>query len=262
MELRRRLSTSLGTLWPWTVEARYFLSAWLRRIAKSPVEQDFRILKKLKVESGYVFCDVGCNRGQSIDSFLMFNRCPVVAFEPNPITFAKTKDRFRDQADILIHNIGLSDEHASRTLYIPKYRQTYFDELASFDSTSPLSWLSEAHLVGVDPTKIELEKFLCEVHTLDEYKLPVAMIKIDVQGLEERVVRGGWSTIEQHRPVLLIENDNKSSAEGVFQLLQKLEYVPYRFDGELLRPNEFGSPNTFYIVPRQGHGLESVFYQS
>lgn len=143
VEFRRRLSASLGIFWPWTVDLRYAISGTLRRALNRPAERDFQLIRFLRTKPGDAFCDIGCNRGQSIDSFLMFNKtCQIIAFEPNPIMFAKARSRFEGNARITIHNVGLSAVHACKILYVPKYRATYFDELASFDSESALDWFS------------------------------------------------------------------------------------------------------------------------
>src|SRR6266404_4893910 len=226
--LRRRLSASLGVLFPWTVEVRYAVSSVLRRVLNKPVEHDFRVIKFLKTHPGEVLCDIGCNRGQSIESFLIFNRdCQIIAFEPNPITFEKARAKYEGNSQITIHNVGLSAERSRQTLFIPKYHATYFDELASFD----------------------------------DYALSPIFIKIDVQGYETKVLQGAWSTLTRVKPILLIENDEHSSAETVSGLLGSIGYQPHRFDGEKLHRNEFGSPNTFYIVPTRERGLEQVMAQ-
>jgi FkbM family methyltransferase len=259
MGLRRRLSASLGVLFPWTVDVRYVVSSALRRALTKPVEHDFRVVKFLKTQPGDVFCDIGCNRGQSIESFLIFNKnCKIVAFEPNPITFEKAKAKYKGSSRITIYNIGLSAERSRQTLFIPKYRATYFDELASFDSVSARNWFSGDRIIGFDDRLISLTEFKCEVATLDSYALSPAFIKIDVQGYEAKVLQGAWSTITRVKPILLIENDEHSSAEAVSGLLGSIGYQPHRFDGEKLHRNEFGSPNTFYIVPTLEHGLEQV----
>ena len=256
---RRRLSASLGVLFPWTVDVRYALSIKLRRALSMPVERDFQVIKFQKTRPGEVFCDIGCNRGQSIESLLLFNKsCQIIAFEPNPITFEKARAKYEGNPRIAIHNVGLSAERSRRTLFIPRYRATYFDELASFDCASARSWFSGDRLIGFDDRLVSLAEFSSEVTTLDDYALSPAFIKIDVQGYETKVLQGAWSTISRAKPILLIENDEPSSAEAVSGLLRTIGYQPHRFDGEKLHRNEFGSPNTLYIVPELERGLDEV----
>jgi FkbM family methyltransferase len=188
----------------------------------------------------------------------MFNKnCQIVAFEPNPLIYAKTLSRFRGNSKITIHNVGLSAEHSRKTLYVPKYRTTCFDEQASFDRHTALQWIHHNGLYQrlISLTLVELE---CPVTMLDDYRLSPAIIKIDVQGYEKQVLEGAWSTITRSKPILLIENDDRSSAEAVMGLANKLGYMHYRFDGKKLRRNEFGSLNTIYLVPDFERGLERI----
>jgi FkbM family methyltransferase len=258
-QFRRCLTTSLGVYWPWTVNLRYAVTGAIRRMLKRPAEQDFRIIKFLNAERGDVFCDIGCNRGQSIQNFLMFNGgFRIVAFEPNPVVCSKRIAKFGHRPNVTIHNVGLGADYARKTLYMPKYRKTSFDELASFDKASALHWFSRNHVIGLNSKLISLTEFDCEITVLDDYQLPVAMIKIDAQGYEEQVLRGAAATLRTWKPIVLAENDELSSAEAVSNMLGELGYRPYRFDGRTLHPKEFGVPNTFYIAPGFERGLERL----
>ncbi len=62
----------------------------------------------------------------------------------------------------------------------------------------------------------------------------VSLIKIDVQGAEERVLRGAFKTLQTWRPALYMEVDDgalrsmESSAERVLKLLQEAGYECHR----------------------------------
>lgn len=47
-----------------------------------------------------------------------------------------------------------------------------------------------------------------EVRTLDSFELPITAMKIDVQGMESKVLLGGTHTIRTHMPVLFFEVSN------------------------------------------------------
>src|SRR5260370_25033063 len=120
--LRRRLSASLGFVFPWRVEVRYAVLSVLRRVLNKPVEHDFRVIKFLKTHPGEVLCDIGCNRGQSIESLLIFNRdCQIIAFEPNPITFEKARAKYEGNYNLQCRFVGRA--FAPNTVYskIPRH---------------------------------------------------------------------------------------------------------------------------------------------
>lgn len=258
--LRRRVLGSVGAVWPWTIEARYAISGAIRRALKVPTEQDFRVVKFLQTERRGVFCDIGANRGQSIENFLMFKTdWTIIGFEPNPKMFAKAVEKFSGHPGVQLHNVGLAAEQATRTLYVPKYRDSCFDELASFDKDSALGPLYDGHLVEFDPCLTSFEELTCQIATLDSFRLSPDFVKIDVQGYEEDVLRGAWTTVTLCKPVLLIENGEISQAKNLAQLLSGLGYRHCMFDGHRLRESAFGPLNTFYMVPGFERGLERLF---
>jgi len=62
------------------------------------------------------------------------------------------------------------------------------------------------------------------VRTLDSFRLDPALLKIDTEGMETDVIRGGLGTIERCRPVIYAEawDDTYSAATG--KLLEPLGY--------------------------------------
>ena len=74
-----------------------------------------------------------------------------------------------------------------------------------------------------------MENHAVELCKLDDViRRPVDLIKIDVEGLEMSVLRGGIKTIKQHKPRILFEcwsKERGQTIEGVFQFLRDdLEY--------------------------------------
>jgi FkbM family methyltransferase len=77
-----------------------------------------------------------------------------------------------------------------------------------------------------------------ELRTLDAYRLPtVSLIKIDVEGQEEHVLRGARDTILRHRPVLLVEvpgaevTPPRADAARVLALLRAWGYTSHSLSG-------------------------------
>jgi FkbM family methyltransferase len=93
---------------------------------------------------------------------------------------------------------------------------------------------------------------------LDEFQfLPkLRLIKIDVEGMEQAVIRGGTQLIAKFRPVLYVENDRVDQSESLMRLIDSLGYVMYwhiprlfnpdNFFGEMV--NIFGSVGSFNMV--------------
>ncbi len=92
--------------------------------------------------------------------------------------------------------------------------------------------------------------------TLDElvaeFSLSPAFIKIDVEGHELSVIRGGASLLQHARPPLLIEvsgnpDDPETPAHELFRLLHGWGYVPLTLDGGRLRDRIPGDQAIDYL---------------
>jgi FkbM family methyltransferase len=73
-----------------------------------------------------------------------------------------------------------------------------------------------------------------EVRTLDSYELDdVAVIKIDVEGMEPSVLRGAADTIRRCRPVIFAEEHNQAEHDAIAAVLEPAGYTMRdRFDGK------------------------------
>ncbi len=113
----------------------------------------------------------------------------VVAFEPQPENFL-CLNRNRP-GNAVIHNLALGAGYGFGALNTPKPDNSGAWEL---DPEKP---------GGVT------------IRSLDSFCLKPDFIKIDVQGSEPLVLKGGEGTIKAHRPVILIERNATNVNDGV-----------------------------------------------
>ncbi len=82
--------------------------------------------------------------------------------------------------------------------------------------------------------------FLVETMTIDEMALERCdFIKVDVEGMEEDVLRGADKTIRKFRPIMYLENDRKEKSEALIKAVKKLEYKVYGHTPPLYNKNNF-----------------------
>ena len=193
--------------------------------------------KVAKTIDSPVFYDVGANFGYY--SLKMSQNCEQVhAFEPVSRTFQiLEKNILKNQLkNVKTEKLALSDEAGIKTinLYNSSGNNSFFKRN-----------LPRHHLVqfiGTEEVK---------VGTLDSYLtregiLPPEIIKIDVEGAELAVLRGGRETIANHTPVLFVEYLSMTSDDAGYQ---KEEII-----AEILRAGDyeiFGLPednNDFELV--------------
>lgn len=198
-----------------------------RVVKYSAFEAEQRLIPFL-CDKQHIGIDVGANIG--IYSGLIVKHAQAChAFEANP-ALARLLQRAQVPG-LTVTNAAVSDRSGEVTLYVP--RQTH--GLASVESANP--GLKDGNVGPVDAVQVPAVR-------LDEITFaPVSLIKIDVEGHEEAVLKGAINTLNQHRPSLIIESDNRHNpgvVARVLTLLSGLGYSGYFFkDGRLRSVAEF-----------------------
>lgn len=193
----RHITVDLGD----HVGREMFKNGWYERIYI-----DF--IGECLANSSRVFMDVGANVGNySLALASIFDH--VMAFEPNPETFAALKKNCENngQLPIRLFNVGLSDHD---------------DTLSFVSDTSGNTGQSGFR----DPSSNEVSIQL-PVRRGDDYtsnNMSIGLIKIDVEGHELHVLRGLQQTIARDHPVIALEWHTAAmgGAEGFAQLTQLL----------------------------------------
>ena len=79
---------------------------------------------------------------------------------------------------------------------------------------------------------ISLDRLVCNDRS---FKL----IKVDVEGMEERVLRGACKTIERDRPFLYVENDRKEKSQSLINYIESLSYRMWDHQPPFWNPENF-----------------------
>lgn len=193
-------------------------------------ERDFHALRHLGFNKSPLLVDVGGNVGQTVLSFYaVFPAATVVSFEPNPAAFYKLERLTKRFPRLTTIPNGLSDQTGEAELFVPAYNGNVLTGLASFDYESAKSWLRPDRVLRFDPMKLTVSSKRLPIVRLDDYELRPDFIKIDVQGLEYRVLAGGLDTIRTYRPVIMAETIRYLSDAHL--VVEPLGYRLMEFDG-------------------------------
>jgi FkbM family methyltransferase len=167
--------------------------------------------------SGDVVIDVGANVGEV--ALLLAHRVGasgrVLAFEPHPAIHERARRNLElnrlGQLELVRRGLGAEPGHA--TLAIP---------VSSNRGGTRISAAGE----GLEIEITTIDRFVAE------RALPrVDLIKIDVEGFEHHVLRGGRATLERHHPRLFVEvDDDNLRAQGTSarELVGLVEELGYR----------------------------------
>lgn len=189
------------------------------------------ILKK-----GDVFIDIGANVGlfSLIASQCVGKEGQVVAFEPAPITFNRLLENkvLNNIENIDARNIGLSDELGELFFYIS---DTGFDAWNSF-APSADNKLQKQIAVSVSNLDYELQ------HVEKE---KIKLVKIDVEGWEKFVLKGGENFFKNFSPIVMVEFTDENvfnagySVHEIYDIMVLYGYEWYTVnDGELLKESK------------------------
>lgn len=209
-----------------TLQWRYIL---LYRMGR-PHEHDFRALPLLKFGKSPLLVDAGGNVGQSVLSiYTVLPAATVVSFEPNPAVFPKLQRLTKRFPRLTVIPNGLSDQAGEAEFFVPVYNGNTLTGLASFDYESAKNYLRPDRVLRFDPMKLTVSSRRLPLVRLDDCGLQPDFIKIDVQGLEHRVLAGGLETIRTHRPVIMAETVRRGS--DTHKVVEPLGYRLMEFDG-------------------------------
>jgi FkbM family methyltransferase len=225
MALKAHLKRTLEH-WPALYAALLRLRAYLRPTAGEP---ELRLLPGL-CPGDETAIDVGANHGD-YSAILVDLARDVIAVEPNPgivrVLEARLGDQIRRQRLQLVRG-ALGAEAGTARLFVP-------------DAGSGLGSL-DAPQIATAGKAIDVS-----VSRLDDLARGrrVGFIKIDVEGYEVAVLRGGMAIISDSRPTLLIEIEErhrKGALEEVCHLLKPLGYRGFYLYSGRFQPVEGFDP--------------------
>ena len=176
------------------------------------------ILRRLSelVDPRRTAVDIGAHLG--IFTYFLAKKCPrVIAYEPNP-DMAELL-RLTAAANVEVVCRALSDRAGRATLAVPiiEGRQVHgLGRVKAHDDERPAKCF-EVELARLDDEPLE----------------NVGFMKIDVEGHEEHVLRGGERLLRRDRPVLLVEIEERHTGKPVAETFGLIERLGY--DGYFLR---------------------------
>jgi FkbM family methyltransferase len=182
------------------------------------------------------FFDIGSNVGAFSILASQHSKAEVHAFEPHPQTFKYLERNIKVQKNtknIQLHNFALGDEVGS------------------------LLFSSDLDTANHIATELDKNVISIRVDKLDNLKLTQPdIIKIDVEGFEMNVLKGGLRNLNDHKLKAIIIELNGSGLRyniedgTIDKLLRDFGFEPCTYDPftrQLIKLNEYLSHNTIYV---------------
>lgn len=175
--------------------------------------------------------DIGCHKGEILDEIIrLAPGGKHLAFEPIPHLYNLLKTNFSNKASV--YPYALSEKNGISTFNFVKNAPAY----------------SGIHQRRYDIKNPEIEILEVELKRLDEIvplDLKIDLIKIDVEGGELNVLKGGLETIKKYKPYIIFEcglgasDFYGTSPEEIFDLLtDKAKLNIATLDGFLRNKNK------------------------
>ncbi len=173
------------------------------------------LLQRLLNRGDMVVFDVGANEGE--ETLFAAKRVPngrVFSFEPNPLVRARLRKNVELNGfdNVSIQAIGLDAQPGKLVLYGPSGRGGDGTWNAGQGSIFPRS--------GVDAPIGEISLSTLDRFVAEQSIPQIDLIKIDVEGAELNVLRGGERVLAEHHPNMIVE-----VWEGVERSLELLNYI-------------------------------------
>jgi FkbM family methyltransferase len=207
----------------------------LRRIARTMncrliEENEYSIDRILRLYFGGqrepVFFDVGANVGQTVARLKKIcPSCKIFCFEPQLNALAELKDKYGSDGNVKINDFALGSEVGKLELGERiKSGTTSFNEY-NRNSTYVSAKIS-VHKVP-EMEDLIVRKYMVEVETIDNFTQrfgDVDLLKIDVEGFEESVIKGAEQAISSGKFKFIeveLTLDNRFEKRGNFYDIEK-----------------------------------------
>lgn len=177
------------------------------------------------VTKDFIVCDVGANIGAHTLAFSRMAK-QVFAFEPVPFNFNALAGMIalNDLSNVQAFQMGISDENG-----LMSYPDLDIHQENNFGAAS-LGDFNGERAVQTQPLSI-----------------PCDFLKIDVEGMEVRVLRGAKDVIRMSRPVIYLEADRGKNFEEISRILDEYDYAFTWHTPPLYNPeNFFGNKNNVF----------------
>jgi len=159
-----------------------------------PKSPGLRFLSGLDLQT---VLDIGANTGQFAEHIRQYLPAATIhSFEPLPAACATLRHRFRGDARMIAHPLALGDVCGGATLFE--------SETSSSSSLLPMT----DRFLQTFPRLTRVAEHTVKLLTLDAWAADQTLaknilVKMDVQGLEDKVIRGGLRTIRNARLMIV-----------------------------------------------------------
>ncbi len=226
-----------------------FPAKWSRYYEKD-YEADNYLFLQQQVKPGMHIIDIGAHLGlfSAYSSRLTGPQGKILCFEPTPETFSVLKETLRlNRCDNVIPvQAAVSSREGTATFYVGNASVSNTNSLVKNKPDSESS-AYEVQMVTIDSV-------------VSQYLLKPSLIKIDAEGAELDVLKGGIKTWQELKPILILGlhpefmRQKGDSLEAIWDLLSNCGYN-IKWEGREMIKDDFCSRELLFDVHVSVHNL-------
>jgi FkbM family methyltransferase len=219
-----------------------FPAKWSRYYPGDYEVENYSFLQQ-QVKTGMHILDIGAHIGlfSACSSQLAGSTGKIICFEPTPGTYSILKNtlRLNHCANVIARQAAVSDKEGTATFYV--------SHTAGCNSNSLVKNKSGNQLSAYDVQLVTIDSIVAE------YGIHPALIKIDAEGAELDVLKGGIKTFKNIKPVLILGlhpafiTQKGDSLETIWDLLESVLYK-IKIDGNEMSKQDFCSRDLLFDV--------------
>jgi FkbM family methyltransferase len=161
--------------------------------------------------------DVGAHDGAFTLPFAQLPASRVLAFEPLPAAFARLRAAVGAAPHVELRQEALGDHRGEAVLTLPVV-----------DGVPNEQWASTAKGYAQHGGRVTETRLTVPLRRLDEFGLAdLTAVKLDAEGAEYEVLRGGRETLLRNRPILSIEIEERHRAGSTWSVPAYLDALGY-----------------------------------
>ena len=207
--------------------------------ATEPHQADYEFFRYSAGQQG-LFLDIGANFGISVASFRLYNdTTAIISFEPLPWMENCLKHLKELEGETFDYRmVAVGDVDGEAEIGVPTVNGTpnFFRASAVIQKFSNPSTRDNLRRSLGTSGPIAVQKIRVPMVRLDSVNLEPTIIKIDVEGLELKVLEGGWQTITGCRPVVFLELS--ADKQSILERMSSIHYCSFSFEEHRIRKYE------------------------
>jgi FkbM family methyltransferase len=182
--------------------------------------------------------DVGANLGAHTVAMAQYFE-QVFAFEPQPILHMLLRGNLAPHLNATSYNAAVSNEDGLLT--IPSLDYSAFNNFGAVGKEC-FDFMPEEQRKALPMQQIQT-RMLDRVDVLKACE-KIALLKVDVEGMERQVLEGARQLINQHQPILYVENDKPAHSPALLDYIYNvLAYKAWWHITFLYNPDNFKHNN-------------------